>query len=234
MNAEALLELQLADTAIDQLRNRMGRLPEVLAEATATAELAAWHKRAALLRTQISAHENAIAVSETQSAAISTKRARLEQQLKTVISPREAEALMHEIDTLNAQRSVLDDGELEAMDAVAAAEAELESHHEGHDDLHGGATAATELADQARATAETELAERVAARDGLRSGLSDAALHRYDDMRKQLGGVAVAKLNGLRCEGCHLDMSRGEVDDLKRDQSDEVPECPNCGRLLVR
>ncbi len=234
MNGEALLELQLADTAIDQLRNRMGRLPEVLAEAAALGDMAAWQQRAALLRKQISAHEDAIAVSETQSAAISTKRARLEQQLKTVISPREAEALMHEIALLNAQRSVLDDGELEAMDAVAAAEAELEAHHHGHDDLHGGAAAATELADQARAAAQAELAERVVARDALRSGLADAVLHRYDDMRKQFGGVAVAKLNGLRCEGCHLDLSRGEVDDLKRDLSDEVPECPNCGRLLVR
>ena len=46
--------------------------------------------------------------------------------------------------------------------------------------------------------------------------------------------MAIAKLNGLRCEGCHLDLSRGEVDQMKRLPADELVECPNCGRLLVR
>jgi len=29
-------------------------------------------------------------------------------------------------------------------------------------------------------------------------------------------------------------LSRGEVDAIKRTEADEIPECPNCGRLLVR
>ena len=234
MNAEALLELQLADTAIDQLKFRMGHLPEALASAEASAELAKWTKRAAALRQQIIDLEASISVTEKQSAVLSEKRDRLEKQLKTVISPREAEALMHEIETLTAQRSVLDDAELAAMEAVAADEAELESHSEGHDDLRSNSAAASEVADTARAAAEDELAQRRAARDLLRATLAEAVLNRYDSMRGQFGGVAVAKLNGLRCEGCHLDLSRGEVDALKRDEGSEIPECPNCGRLLVR
>ena len=234
MSADALLELQLADTAIDQLRHRLPRLPEVLAAEAAASELFMWTKRATALRKQIADFEAAIAVSEQKSAAISGQRDRLEKQLKTVISPREAEALMHEIATLTTQREALDDGELEAMDGVAAAEAELASHHETHDDVHGSSAAAAELADAAREAAAAELAQRTAARDALRAALDAAVLKRYDEMRGQYGGVAVAKLNGLRCEGCHLDLSRGEVDSLKRQETDEIPECPNCGRLLVR
>ncbi len=234
MNAEALLELQLADTAIDQLKYRLGHLPEVLASNEAADALTQWTKRAAALRQQVLELEASIAETEKKSATLSEKRDRLEKQLKTVISPREAEALMHEIETLTAQRSVLDDAELIAMEASAADEAELDAHSEGHDDLRSAAQAALEIADAARAAAEAELAERRAARDLLRAGLDDAVLVRYDSMRAQFGGVGVAKLNGLRCEGCHLDMSRGEVDALKRDKGDEIPECPNCGRLLVR
>ena len=234
MNAEALLELQLADTAIDQLRYRFGHLPEVLESDAVAAELAAWQKRAATLRQQIVDLEAAIAATEKQSAVLSAHRDRLEKQLKTVISPREAEALMHEIATLTSQRSVLDDAELAAMEAVAADEAELDAHSEGHDDLYAKAVAAAEVADAARASTEAELAQRAAARDALRGALDLAVLNRYDSMRVQFGGVGVAKLNGLRCEGCHLDLSRGEVDALKRNEGDEIPECPNCGRLLVR
>ena len=48
--------------------------------------------------------------------------------MKTVIALREAEALTHEISNLTEHRSALDDAELEAMEALAAAEAELEAH----------------------------------------------------------------------------------------------------------
>lgn len=233
MNAQALLDLQLADTAIDQLKYRSGRLPEVVASNEAAASFAQWTKRAAALRQQIIDLEHSIGETDKQSAALSVRRDRLEQQLKTVISPREAEALMHEIATLTAQRSVLDDAELVAMEAVAADEAEVDAHSEGHDDLRRGAVAAAEIADAARAAVSAELEQRRAARDLLRDGLDAAVLARYDSMRAQFGGVGVAKLNGLRCEGCHLDLSRGEVDAIKRDASDEIPECPNCGRLLV-
>ena len=234
MNAEALLELQLADTAIDQLRYRIGHLPEVQAYVDAATALALWTKRATALGQQIVDLEGVIASTEKQSAVLSEKRDRLEKQLKTVISPREAEALMHEIETLTAQRTVLDDAELTAMERVAEDEAELEAHTEGHDDLRAQADAALAVADAARGAAEAEFADRVTTRDDLRAGLDEALLSRYDEMRAQFGGVGVAKLNGLRCEGCHLDMSRGEVDALKRNESNEIPECPNCGRLLVR
>ncbi len=51
-----------------------------------------------------------------------TKKKRLDAQLKTVIAPREAEALMHEMSLLDEQRSAADDEELECMDALEAAE----------------------------------------------------------------------------------------------------------------
>ena len=39
---------------------------------------------------------------------------------------------------------------------------------------------------------------------------------------------------GLRCDGCHLDLSQGEVDGFKRLPPGELVECPQCGRVLVR
>src|SRR3954452_15204155 len=101
MTAEQLLELKLNDTAIDQIRHRMPRLPEVVASNEAGAQVTAWERRASELRTRIAGLESAIAASESANDVIATKRDRLEKQLKTVISPREADALMHEIATLN-------------------------------------------------------------------------------------------------------------------------------------
>lgn len=234
MTPDRLLELQLTDSHIDQLRTRMPKLPEVVASVAADAEVAGWERDASVLRARIAAFEADIAASEHANEAIGKKRARLEQQLKTIIAPREAEALMHEIALLNAQRSELDDAELQAMDGLSQAEEALAGHAEREAALRDAASSAADHAAVARSASDADIAASLITRDALRAEFDAPTLARYDSMRAAHNGVAVAKLNGLRCEGCHLDLSRGEVDDIKRLPADEWVECSNCGRLLVR
>jgi predicted nucleic acid-binding Zn-ribbon protein len=234
MTPEKLLELQRTDSHIDLLRTRMPKLPEVVASVAADAEVAGWEREKATLGTRIAGYEAEITTSEQANEAIAKKRGRLEQQLKTVIAPREAEALMHEIALLNGQRSDLDDQELEAMDGLSQAEAALAEHAAKEAQIREAAAAAAATAASARAASEADIAESTVTRDALRAGFDAPTLARYDSMRAAHNGVAVAKLEGLRCDGCHLDLSRGEVDDIKRLPADEWVECSNCGRLLVR
>ena len=97
------------------------------------------------------------------------------------------------------------------------------------------AVGTAELALQ-RATSEieTELTALADERTARRAALGDATLARYDRIRAS-SGVAVAHLAVHRCEGCHLDLSAAEVDDVKDEAaaSDGVADCPNCGRMLV-
>lgn len=87
-----------------------------------------------------------------------------------------------------------------------------------------------------RVTAEIdrELDELSARRNEARGELDDGVLARYDRVRAS-SGVAVATLTGHRCEGCHLDLSAAEIDDVKDEAAaaDGVAECPNCGRMLA-
>ncbi|MCU1387264.1 MAG: hypothetical protein JWL72_602 [Ilumatobacteraceae bacterium] len=234
MTPDRLLELQLTDTHIDQLRMRMPKLPEVVASVAADADVAGWERDAAAMRARIAGLEAEITASEHANEAIGKKRARLEQQLKTVIAPREAEALMHEIALLNGQRSELDDAELEAMDGLSQAEDSLTAHGQREAGLREAAASAAAQAAIARSASDADIAASLVTRDALRAEFDAPTLARYDSMRVAHNGIAVAKLNGLRCEGCHLDLSRGEVDDMKRLPADEWVECSNCGRLLVR
>lgn len=234
MTSHRLLELQQTDSHIDLLRNRMPKLPEVVAAAAANGEVKKWEQHAAALRNKIADVEATITVAEAANATVGAKRDRLEKQLKTIIAPREAEALMHEIARLNAERSVLDDEELAAMDVLAEAESELAAHIAGESALRAAASVADEGAAAARGVSQADIDASLITRDALRSTFDEATLKQYDAMRGNHNGVAIAKLNGLQCDGCHLDLSRGEVDAMKRLPEDEVVECPNCGRLLVR
>ncbi len=49
---------------------------------------------------------------ERDGDALTAQRSRLEAQLRTVVAPREAEALMHELETIGHRRDELDDQEL--------------------------------------------------------------------------------------------------------------------------
>ena len=78
-----------------------------------------------------------------------------------------------------------------------------------------------------------QLAELDAQRAVLRAEIPPQVLARYDVLRAQLG-VAVARLVGSRCDGCHLDLSAVEVEAVKAVDPEELADCPQCGRLIVR
>ena len=183
MTADRLLELQQTDSHIDLLRARMPKLPEVVAAGRAAADVAAWEQRAEALRSTIAAHEATITAAEHANEAIATKRDRLEKQLKTIIAPREAEALMHEIARLNDERSALDDEELVAMDSMAGAEAELAEHTAVEQALRAAAATANDAAAAAKAASEADIAASSEHRESFRAGLDAAALKQYDTMR---------------------------------------------------
>jgi hypothetical protein len=228
-----LLELQDADTAIDQLANRRSRLSEREAMQSAVAALRDWERQRDGLRGEIAAASDEIAACEAESAEIDRHRARLAAQLKTVIAPREAEALQHEIATLEGRRSALDDRALAAMDAQAAAEGALADLVAREGDLRAESTLADDRLRAVEADLDAELAALTARRDAARDAMPPAVVARYDPLRAKLG-VAAARLVGARCEGCHLDLSAAELDDVRRALAEEIPDCPQCGRLLVR
>jgi hypothetical protein len=59
----------------------------------------------------------------------------------------------------------------------------------------------------------------------------------YDAQRTRHGGIGIAKLQGQRCDGCHLDLSRAEVDQIRALPADELADCPQwwsrAGPLII-
>lgn len=234
MNAARLLELQLIDSALDQLGHRRSRLPELAARAAAVQAL---NELERLITTADQSVADAVALinrTEHQASDLTVKRDRLDQQLKTVISPREAEALMHEIAHLNAQRGELDDHELAALEEQAAGEQQGDQLRALLAAAHEQVAAAEHALSMVTADLDREQAELTSGRAAAAADIGPDALAIYERARRQFAGVAVAQLDGLRCQGCHLDMSRGEADIIRAMPADELPECPQCGRFLVR
>ena len=62
---------------------------------------------------------------EKKSVEIDAHRAKLERQMKTIIAPREAEALQHEMQTLAAERNELDDRGSLLLESSASADEDV-------------------------------------------------------------------------------------------------------------
>ena len=234
MNGEALWELQQIDTALHQVQRRLTRLPEAEAYAAAERQLAEHHAAISAAGKQMSEAETTIETIERESETLTAKRTRLEQQLKIVTETRQADALNHEIETLNAHRDELDDRELEAMEQQSDAEqrlAELAANEDAVVAIKESAAAQLAVAKGAGADEEADLTAKY---DAARAGLTAEEVALYDAQRARHDGIGIAKLIGLRCDGCHLDLSRAEVDAFKALPADELVDCPQCGRVLVR
>ena len=231
---DVLLALQALDLEIDHLTRQIASPPELVpfeaARRTAEATGAALEGAGSEQR-QVEAEWTS---TEAASAEIDRQVERLQKQLRTVVVVREAEALQHELATLAQRRSELDDIGLVALDrleALAAQRVELEARLPGEQEAEA----------QARATLEAARAELRDRRDrcvierAAQAALVPApVLTRYEQLRQHLGGMGAAALDGTRCTGCRLDVSRGELEQLRAAPADELVECPNCGRLLVR
>lgn len=233
-DGHALLALQLVDSELDQLEGRRRRLAERAALADAQAAHQRWRTQRDTHQAALDAAAAAIAAAEEAGAEIDRKKARLDAQLKTVIAPREAEALMHEIEGLVLRHNELDDNELAAMEDQAAAEgaiAELDAIEPPL--LDAIAAAQGHLDDTLASLADEEalLHQRRAAAD---AALGDADRSLYASALKRHGGIGFCRLERHTCSGCHVDLSQVEYEQVVADAaSGELPECPHCARYLV-
>lgn len=229
---EALLGLQAVDTEIAQLEHRLAHLPEAEAARAAEQRLAALSSDQRKIGDELSRLAAAVEANEAAVGEIRRQTDRLNGQLRTVIAPREAEALQHEIRVLAERASTIDDESIVAIERSEALDAEsarLEVEAKRAADEVSAARGALE---EAAATVASTLGDARVRRDAVAGAIDAAAVASYDKKRRDLAGVAVARIARTTCGGCHLDLSPSEVDAVKRLDAD-ARECPNCTRWLV-
>jgi predicted nucleic acid-binding Zn-ribbon protein len=231
--SDDLLELQRIDSAADQLAYRRANLAERAAAEAASSDLERTRRHITELVARQRELGEAIEDAERTGAELTRTRERLQGQLRTVTSPREAEALEHELATLGARRDELDDAELANLDEQAQVVADLAESHRAE----GEVAAAAEEAVAALAAAEVDVDEQVAKltveRGDAVARLDGGVLADYEHRRARFGGVAIARLDGRRCNGCHLDLSTGELEVVKATPPGSFTDCPQCGRMLI-
>ena len=227
-----LYAVQLSDIAIAQSKHRLSHLPEIELHTSTKNDVAVITKSLAETVARGASAKKEITELEAAGHANDATIARLNKQLKTVIAPREAEALQHEIATCSQQRSQLDDRELELMELVDLCdreEAQVSSQLVHAEQLH---TAAAEKLAVAQREENQSLERLVQQRSAQSLVVPASLLGTYEAKRKHRPDGAIAKLSGPTCGACHLDIAQGEISALRALPETERPECPHCGCFI--
>jgi predicted nucleic acid-binding Zn-ribbon protein len=233
MSLRPLLAVQALDTKLTQLRHRLGTLPEKAALMVSTAALADVDRQLAECDDRLQAIERRVGELESAGTDLDAKKSRFEAQLKTVIAPREAEALQHEIAIVVAKHAGLDDEELELLEEserLAARRSELEALRAARATVVAADTIrADDAAAEVARTIDATTSERAAAV----ATIDAALLAKYDAARPRSATVTIAEVTKNSCSGCHTALSPKEIGELKALGAGEDPRCPYCGCLLV-
>lgn len=232
---DQLLDLQSHDTAADQLRHRRSTLPQRESLSTLDEREAQLEERRRGIETTRHELGREQARLEDEIASVDEKRTQADRQLYggAVTAPRELQALQDEIAALGRRQSDLEDELLEVLTNLEPVDEELQqldTEKAGIDDDR--ARVSQELA-AAEAEIDAELSVVDAERAAVAAALPAGQLAEYDEARRRHGGVAVARLVGTSCGGCHLTLSAVEIDRIKKLPPDQPATCEECGRLLV-
>jgi predicted nucleic acid-binding Zn-ribbon protein len=225
---EALLVLQDRDNKVRTLSEELDEAPTAI-EAVER-ELAARTANFDALKSktrQIEADRKKLDLDvQTKQAAIARYKSQQQQTRKN----EEFTALNHEIEHAEKDISVLEDSELELMEAydkglaeVAAAQKELlafteKAKQKKHELEKRSAALAAELigAEEKQAAAEKTVEPDV--------------LARYRRILKSKKDVAIVPIHGGACGGCHMKLTSQTV--LSAKAAETLTACENCGRLV--
>jgi uncharacterized protein len=232
---DQLLVLQEHDTVLDQLRHRRDTLPQrgevadlrLQLQQVETSQVEVGEARAEVARTQKRL--------EDEVASVEEKVASVHGQLYggTITSPRELQALQDDENALKRHQSAVEDKVIEQMELAVPLDEQAEELATRLSTLQADVARVTD----SLAVAEVELGAEIdgvqAERGTIAAGVDPELLQRYEQLRHDLGGIAVARLVGTNCGGCHLTLSAVELDRIRHEPGDAVVLCEECGRLLV-
>jgi predicted nucleic acid-binding Zn-ribbon protein len=225
---EKLLILQERDRQIAQLQAELAVIPPQRAGIEGRSQTAQADQESARLKIMhIEAERKKLELE------VETRKERIAkyslQQFQTKRNE-EYRALNHEIDTCKAEISKLEDQQLELMEQAEAGHKLLAAAKQQSQTIGAEAERQLGLLAAREANLQQQLAEISQGRARLAENVEAGPLGRYERIRRTKGERVVVGIEHGACGGCHVGLTAQDV--LGCRASQEITQCPNCGRIL--
>lgn len=229
-----LLDVQALDMRLAKLAHQRRSHPSLAALEEVSGRAEDLDRARVDAETAVRDARRAVAKAETDVEQVRTRAERDRQRLESGTgSPKDLQALGHELESLAKRQGDLEEVELEAMEALEAAQGELDAITTQRAALGDQITqleserdAAFAENDAERATVE---AQRAAAVEPLDAGLVSL----YERVRERSGGLGVLRLRGATTDPLQISLSLTERAAIEAAPADEIVRSED-GYIIVR
>lgn len=229
-----LLDVQALDGKIKSLDAQAKALREDPRLPDLNAGLAIAQSDLVVLNTEVSDVQRQLTKAEDEVAQVTARIVRDEAKLNSGVGlSKDLVALQNDIASLSKRRSDLEDVELDAMERFDDATARQANQQALLDDMQAVMDGVQAEINEKLSVVEMERDATVEERAALAATFDPALLAIYE---RTLGkyGVGVARLFHGTSEGSGMQLSPGDLADIKKAAEDDIVFCPDSGAILVR
>jgi len=225
---ELLLQLQIVDYDLGELERSKDYLPDMMQNLTREIE-EAQHK----LQDTIQGLEDAKVARKNTELELKAKEEALQkyqQQMMSIKTNKEYDALVAEIDNIKAIIQQRESELLETMEKIEQLEKDVVAHREKEAQvLENNQKQLTILQEKMDSIGE-KVQDKQQARTILIKDISRPSLSVYERVRRGRGGRAVVTVKKRACGSCFKALTPKKIQEIKR--NDRVLTCDYCGSLL--
>jgi predicted nucleic acid-binding Zn-ribbon protein len=229
----ALLDLQAADTRLDQLSHSVKTLPQSLALAELAKDVARSRSLSASIRGELEDTKVEIDRVESDVAVVAARIARDRERLASSSSTKDIQGLEHELASLLKRQSDLEDIELTVMERQEEIDARFQSASARLDELLVSEKTLAADRDDKLEQINAEIALVTERRARIASSIGADLLALYDKQRSRYGIGAALLTRGVS-GGSHVKLHESDLAVIRAAAPDDVVLDPDSSCILVR
>lgn len=231
-----LLDIQELDARLDTLRHQLATIPEAVALAELQRGRSDVDDAARDARIELADLETEQKRADADVEQVKARRVRDQSMIDagSIPDPKALQHMLGELESLQRRISDLEDVELDVMERVEAAQAELAHRTEALEKIDTESLALEQARAQKAAALEADATDVTAQRRTAADGMPEDLMALYEKLRASKNGVGAAALRRRECEGCRLTLNASDLAVIAAKPADEVVRCEECDRILVR
>ncbi|MCM2272863.1 MAG: hypothetical protein NDJ18_09965 [candidate division Zixibacteria bacterium] len=156
--------------------------------------------------------------------------ARYQQQMMTIKTNKEYDALIAEIDNIKGTISARETELLETIETIATAQKDIAGLEEKKGQVHENNSKQLGILQERIDSIGEKISLKNASRQEVISAISRPTLSVYERVRRGKGGQAVVMVRKRACGSCYKGLTPKKIQEIKR--NDRICTCDNCGSML--
>jgi predicted nucleic acid-binding Zn-ribbon protein len=225
---ELLLKLQVIDYDLGELERSKDYLPDMMDNLRNEIEEAK-----AKLDTAVAEHDEKKVTVKNLELEIASKEAELQkyqQQMMSIKTNKEYDALVAQIDTIKEAISNHETELLTTDERVTELEKEIAEYRERSNHASDANNKQLAILQEKIDSISDKVAAKESERKQISTKIPRATRSIYERVRKGKGGTAVVMVRKRACGSCYKALTPRKVQEIKK--GDRIHTCENCGRLL--